>query len=156
MKLIDKAVVVAEIEKRIKTLNEILIKNPILSSTLEKLIEENKKVLSILDTIEVKEVQEEPVSKDLEEEALVYSASDTITEDGKLVIDSEKVNAFKAGAKWQKQQMKKDAIIVTIESDLDPHGADHGNQNIKCGWGELEAKRFKNGSKVKLIIIKED
>ena len=153
MKLIGKAVVVAEIEKRIKTLNEILIKNPILSSTLEKLIEENKKVLSILDTLEV---QEEPVSEDLEEEALVYSASDTITEDGKLVIDSEKVNAFKAGAEWQKQQMKKDAISATIVSDLDPHGADYGNQKIKLGWGELEAKRFNNGSKVKLIIIKED
>jgi hypothetical protein len=52
--------------------------------------------------------------------------------------------------------MMKDAIIATIESDLDPHGADYGNQKIICGWGELEAKKFKNGSKVKLIIIKED
>ena len=40
---IDKDVLVAEIERRIKVLNE-------------KLIEENKKVLSLLDTLEVKEV----------------------------------------------------------------------------------------------------
>jgi len=53
---IPKSALVAEIEKRIKTLNEKLIKHPISSPTLEKLIEENKKVLSFLDTLEVKEV----------------------------------------------------------------------------------------------------
>ena len=60
MKLIDKSAVVAEIGRRIKVLNEKLIKHPISSPTLEKLIEENKKILSFLDTLEVKEVQEEP------------------------------------------------------------------------------------------------
>ena len=53
---IDKDVLVAEIERRIKVLNEKLIKHPISSPTLEKLIEENKKVLSIIDTLDVKEV----------------------------------------------------------------------------------------------------
>lgn len=53
---IDKDAAVAEIERRIKVLNEKLIKHPISSPTLEKLIEENKKVLSLLDTLEVKEV----------------------------------------------------------------------------------------------------
>ena len=57
MKLIDKSAVVAEIEKRIKTLNKKLIKHPISSPTLEKLIEENKKVLSFLDTLEVHDVE---------------------------------------------------------------------------------------------------
>lgn len=47
---------VVEIERRIKTLNEKLIKRPISSPTLEKLIEENKKVLSFLDTLEAKEI----------------------------------------------------------------------------------------------------
>ena len=53
---IPKAAVVEEIEKRIKTLNEMLVKRPVSSPTLEKLIEENKKVLSLLDTFGVKEV----------------------------------------------------------------------------------------------------
>ena len=53
---IPKAAVVAEIEKRIKTLDEILSRRPISWPTLEKLIEENKKVLSFIDTLEVKEV----------------------------------------------------------------------------------------------------
>lgn len=58
MKLyIDKALVVAEIENRIKNLNEMLVKRPISSPTLEKLIEENKKVLSFLDTLEVHDVE---------------------------------------------------------------------------------------------------
>lgn len=86
-------------------------------------------------------------------------------EDGELVeynvaIEAvEKANkAFieKAGDEWKKQQMMKEAVSATIVSDLDPHGTDYGNQKIICGWGELEAKKFKNGSKVKLIIIKED
>ena len=53
---IDKDALVAEIERRIKVLNEKLIKHPISSPTLEKLIEENKKVLSLIDTLDVKEV----------------------------------------------------------------------------------------------------
>lgn len=57
-------------------------------------------------------MQEEPVSEDLEEAALVYSATDIITEEGKLVIDSEKVNAFKAGAKWQFNQFEKNRLAA--------------------------------------------
>lgn len=53
---INKDALVAKIEKRIKTLNEKLIKHPISSSTIERLIEENKKILSFLNTLEMKEV----------------------------------------------------------------------------------------------------
>jgi hypothetical protein len=56
---IDKADLVAEIEKRIKTLDELFRRRPISWPTLEKLIEENKKVLSFIDTLEAKEVVEE-------------------------------------------------------------------------------------------------
>jgi len=65
---IDKAKVVAEIERRIKTLNERLIKRPISSPTLEKLIEENKKVLFFLNTLEVKEVDLEKELSDLDKD----------------------------------------------------------------------------------------
>ena len=60
---IDKSALVAEIERRIKNLNEKLIKHPISSPTLEKLIEENKKVLSLLDTLEVKIDKENSLEK---------------------------------------------------------------------------------------------
>ena len=62
---INKSALVAVIKKRIKTLDEILSKRPISWPTLEKLIEENKKVLSFLNTLEVKEV-------DLEKECAKY------------------------------------------------------------------------------------
>ena len=60
------------------------------------------------------------------------------------------------GLEKGKQQMVKDSISATIESDLDPLWAVYGKQKIVCKWGELEAKKFKEGDKVKLIIIKED
>ena len=104
-------------------------------------------VLAILDTM-----QEEPANEDLEEAAKRYSDNENpICTCAECLLKS-----FKDGAEWQKQQVKKEAVSATIVSDLDPHGADYGNQKIICGWGELEAKKFKNGSKVKLIIIKED
>ena len=53
---ISKSAVVAEIEKRIKTLDKILSRRPISWPTLEKLIEENKKVLSFINTLEEKDV----------------------------------------------------------------------------------------------------
>jgi hypothetical protein len=101
-------------------------------------------------TLEIEEM--EPVSEELENEAFDYAETCKYEGGDKLLC----VEHFKAGAEWKKQQMMKEAVSATIESDLDPHGDDYGNQKIICGWGELEAKKFKNGSKVKLIIIKED
>lgn len=63
---ISKSEVKAEIERRIKTLDEILSRRPISWPTLEKLIEENKKVLSFLDTLEVKEVDLENEIKEVQ------------------------------------------------------------------------------------------
>lgn len=47
------------------------------------------------------------------------------------------------------------AVDATVESDLDPHGADYGDQKLDIKWGQLESKGFKPGTKVKVIIIKE-
>ena len=54
MKLIDKAAVVAEIERRIKEGEEVIKEVP--SSAILGLIQAYKNVLSFLDTLEVKEV----------------------------------------------------------------------------------------------------
>ena len=69
---IDKSALVAEIEKRIKTLDEISSRRPISLPTLEKLIEENKKVLSYLDTLEVKEANLEDLKEELDRVIKIY------------------------------------------------------------------------------------
>lgn len=68
MKLIDKAAVVAEIEKRrdaaltrqhnLEAIGQETVLNKMIANELNRII-------SILDTLEVKEVQEEPASEDL-------------------------------------------------------------------------------------------
>lgn len=93
--------------------------------------------------------KEEPVSEDLEEEALVY----IITEDGKLVIDSEKVNAFKAGAKWQITKLMKDAteVIVHIEAGNYPY-----IPQMELYDYDKDVPLAKEGDKYKVVLIKED
>ena len=55
----------------------------------------------------------------------------------------------------RKDELMDGAVDATVESDLDPHGADYGNQKLNIKWGQLESKGFKPGTKVKVIIIKE-
>lgn len=59
-------------------------------------------------------------------------------------------------AAWQMQQLMKGAIDATVESNPDAHGADYGLQKLHIDYGQLEAKGIKPGTKVKVIIIKED
>ena len=62
-----------------------------------------RKILNIIDTLEVIDVNEEPISNDLEEAADNYVGhAPEIDED---LICFTKRNAFIAGAKWQKEQM---------------------------------------------------
>ena len=62
MELIDKAAVVAEIEKRIKETESM---KPKFDQFWAGQISAFKGILKILNTLEVKEVQEEPVSEDI-------------------------------------------------------------------------------------------
>ena len=59
-----------------------------------------KNIKTFLDTLEVKEVREESVSKDLEEVAFDYAEACKYDGGEKLLC----VEHFKAGAQWQKQQ----------------------------------------------------
>lgn len=113
----------------------------------------------------VDSLQEEPISEDLDEaadncyfhnhawarESFIEGANWQKEKDDKLFTI-----VYMDGVEKGKQQMMKDSISATIESDLDPIWAFCGKQKIVCKWGELEAKKFKEGTKVKLIIIKED
>ena len=99
--LIDKAALVAEIKRRLKGLEDCHA-DRIAGYAGE--ISGLKRLLSFLDTLEVKEVEEEPVSNDLEEAASQYpSIICQISPQWK----SEVENVFKAGAQWQKEQMLK-------------------------------------------------
>lgn len=95
---ISKAAVKAELEKRIEETKGM---QPKFDQFWAGQISAFKGVLKILDTLEVKEV-EEP-SKDLEEAASQYpSVIRTISP--QWVAEIEK--AFIAGAKWYKEQLK--------------------------------------------------
>ena len=67
---IDKSAVVAEVDKRIKETESM---QPKFDQFWAGQISAFKGVLKILDTIEVKEVDKEPVSEDLEEAAMQYA-----------------------------------------------------------------------------------
>ena len=147
---IKKSALVAEVEKRIKTLNEILIKRPISSPTLEKLIEENKKVLSFIDTLEVKEVEEEPVSNDLEAEFVLYLKHKfNIPQEGhKLKTNGWRPSPYdildiaKHFAQWQKkQEIKEVDLEKEVHSAADQYDI---NNNGNIYWEDIVgfAKHF--------------
>ena len=106
---ISKSALVAEIESK-KKRAQILGDNAI-NSSMQQFFDGMKQgcvdILSFLDTLEVKEVEEEPVSNDLEEAASQYPS---IICQISPQWTSEVEKAFKAGAEWQKEQMEKNRI----------------------------------------------
>ena len=104
---ISKSVLVAEIEKYISNYKGILNKIDKSSddwveatSMSESKIDMLQHILSFLDTLEMKEVEEEPVSNDLEEAVKKYLTS--LRKSHFEGYDIER--AFKKGAQWQKEQ----------------------------------------------------
>ena len=75
---------------------------------------------------------------------------DNLYNDEGDIYESAINNAFMAGAKWQKEQMRKDAIVATVIS-------------LPNDWGEYMPiieisvdRDYQEGSKVKVLIIKEE
>lgn len=107
---IDKSAVVAEIEKELNTTKK--YSTEYVNGKKYAL----NKILSFIDTLEVKEVNEEPVSNDLEDYAKKESESFAERE---YEIDYIDRNALakgyfwgvKDGAKWQKEQMEKEVDL---------------------------------------------
>jgi len=101
-----------------------------------------KDILSFLSTLE----SEKPVPNDLEEAAMNYIAP-IENEDGLKVINfsgQDIADAFIAGAKWQKEQMMKDAVEVPLYLDGDFLTVDYNFKELG----------YKDGDEVKLIIIR--
>lgn len=100
--------------------------------------------------------QEGPVSKELEEEIIRYIGyPQEIDEDVSTTMIRKAARHF---AQWQKQQMMKDAVdgeILAIE-DCNYSMNSHTHLEMYVDEVKLIEKGFKDGDKVKLIIIKED
>lgn len=95
--------------------------------------------------------QAEPVSEESEEAAKHYLYSNILYDDVYVGNPTEKdcIEMFKAGTKWQKEQMLKAAVEGTLSSTIT------GSEQTVwayAGYGEYG----KDGDKVKLIIIEED
>lgn len=96
----------------------------------------------------------EPVNKDLEETAIeicdqVLKGETSIINDYEWVTPSDAVECFKAGTRWQKEQMMSKAVDGICSLDLGELGAvrttsDFHLNGLHCG------------DKVKLIIIKQE
>ena len=108
MKLIDKDALVAKINKRI-------IDAPVNNIGHQRVWADND-VKDIINTLEVKEVQEEPVSEDLEEAASRYAKEEYNRKSPATLPDRCKgcyaplKYAFKAGAKWKEEQLEKNLL----------------------------------------------
>ena len=114
-KYIDKSALVAEIEKRLSLL-EGGTGDPEVMKRVEGVIKGYKSILSFLDTLEVKEVEEETISEDLEYAALLhYPKMSRISEPHGFIPADNKSHylgdanednrkAFIVGAQWQKEQ----------------------------------------------------
>lgn len=98
-----------------------------------------------LDTIEVKEVKEEPVSNDLEDAAIEYCG-------GHKGSDARVRAAFVVGANWKKQRMMKDAVECNV-GWCDGLLLDYTQQQQDKALDKIGAKI---GDKVKLVIIKDE
>lgn len=108
MELIDKTALVAEIERKMNLCKQILLRSRTRQDDdyHQGNIEAYEVVISLLDTLEVKEVDEEPASNDLEEAVKKYLTS--LRKSHFEGYDIER--AFKKGAQWQKEQMENNRI----------------------------------------------
>ena len=122
MKLIDKDAVVAEIKKRIKETESM---QPKFDQFWAGQISAFKGILKILDTLEVKEVQEEPVSNDLEREIKHYVYDPYFDLNGVAVKGAtdyltveDVADIARHFAQWQKEQLITKACVFLKSTDF--------------------------------------
>lgn len=127
-------------------------------------VEALNKVLAFIDSL-----PEEKPSEDLEEAAEIsFDEARALTEDyrdflakgltenrprpiGPHWFCEYAKNRFIAGAEWQKEQMMKGAVEAKI------YGYDDGSFELIASWLDMpKESKFKDGDKVKIVIVKED
>lgn len=145
MKLIDKAALVAEIERRVEAIRKAFNEPGILSGVDRTYAyaqyEAFKSLFPYLDALDTKEVEEEPVSNDLEEAVKKYLTS--LRKSHFEGYDIER--AFEKGAKWQKERLMENAVEAVIH----PYDGEI--------WVDKDLLSiYDDCQRVKLIIIKEN
>ena len=113
---------------------------------------------TILDFID--SLPEEPASKDLEEATHKYSREWY----AKRIGTNPKCNgcyshikdAFTAGAKWQKQQMMKEAVEGTIKYEIGSAEIPQCDKRYQVLSDPTPIANAKLGEKVKIIIVKPE
>jgi hypothetical protein len=148
---------VAKIRKKIEERRDDYRKsNDFISSVKSNLCNQ---LLSFIDSL-----QEEPVSEELEEVALLYyPIMSRISEPHGVIpadtqshylgdANQDKREGFIDGAKWQKQQMMQDAIEREVKVDAGGYPYIEATELYDY---ENEKPLAKEGDKIKIIIIKE-
>ena len=142
---IDKDALVAEIERRIKSLHQVN------SPREQAVLYECEDILSFVNTLEVKEVNE-PVSDDLEEVAEYLSK--IYAEEGSVDTKREGFAfyiGFKNGAKWQKEQMIAKAFDAKVLENYDGKCIEYDETILDEKLSDCNVF-----DKVKVIVIKEE
>lgn len=114
----DKEKIRAYIESQIALLDKNSIENPVLGFSAGIVMSELKHLLSFIDNL-----QEEPVSEDLEEAAEEYAPDFSNSIASKAAVDAVR-DAFKAGAQWQAihsletiKGMEEQAFLAGVEAE---------------------------------------
>ena len=99
------------------------------------------KLLDFIDTLEVKEVQEEPVSEELEE--IVDDYTSKVLERINCLIGNQPVGeeiskAVEFGAHWQKEQDIKHGYVTFLQGEK--HFANYILEMINNGWHIMAIK----------------
>lgn len=154
VQLIDKDAVVAEIERLQDAIKATAIDDRISKEQAEAYKVCVKLRFFVEDTLEVKEVQEEPISEYLEEEIQKNIHNHFFDLNGIAIAGTsvyatvdDMVYIAKHFANWQKEQMMKDAIDTTIKQ---------GCIELGILIKGLDKGKFSFGDKVKVIIIKSE
>ena len=95
--------------------------------------------------------KEEPVSEDLEEAVNAYTGYPPDVDECSSVYG--KRQAFKAGAKWQQEQITKNAIDATVK--VDAGGYPYIHRTIELYDYDKDEPLAKAGDKVKILVIKD-
>lgn len=152
---IDKDALVAEIERRTDELWELLpdaskVENG--SITTSEACNTGKYTAlesfgRFINTLEVREVKDEPVSEDLEDAVNAYIGHKPDVDENSSVYG--KRQAFKAGANWQKEQMMSNAIDVGVKVDA---GGYPYIPQIELYDYDKDVPLAKAGEKVKVML----
>ena len=146
---------VRKIREKVERLKSQLLRGACSSQiAMETLCKEEayNEVLAILDTM-----QEEPVSKELEESA--YNTLNNVLNTHEIVNVRSCLEMFKLGAKWKKEQMMAKAIYAVVSQVPCANEIILRNPE-SVHWfylpQEMNNLGVNKGDKVKLIIIKEN